>query len=149
YIPRPPPNSLGIEPCYGDALSIFLPSKVSCAKFSPMKSLIHHWLASAGIACALFPVSVCAFAHTTATSASDYPNLERSLVALGQKTGGKIGVALTHIESGRSANLNADEPLPLFSVVKLPLSVVVLRKVETGGISLDQPLTITADEISS
>jgi beta-lactamase class A len=59
---------------------------------------------------------------------------------------GKIGVSVVHVESGRRVTVGGQQWLPLQSVFKLPLAVVVLREVQAGQVSLDQMLTVTATD---
>jgi len=58
-----------------------------------------------------------------------------------------VGVAVVHVESGGEAAFQAEKQLPLYSVFKLPLAVVVLREVEAGRLRLDQKVRVTPEEI--
>jgi beta-lactamase class A len=51
-----------------------------------------------------------------------------------------------HVESGRSVMVGGQQSLPLQSVFKLPLAVAVLRDVQGGHVSLDQTLTVRAED---
>jgi beta-lactamase class A len=62
------------------------------------------------------------------------------------RAGGRCGVAVTHVESGRSAAFEGDTPLPLYSVFKLPLAVEVLKGVEEGRLRLDQEVHVEPGE---
>ncbi len=65
---------------------------------------------------------------------------------LSEKSGGQVGVAVIHVESGRSVAFNGTSPLPLFSVFKLPLAVAVLKDVEEGKLRLDQKIRVAPEE---
>jgi beta-lactamase class A len=64
------------------------------------------------------------------------------------RAGGECGVAVTHVESGRSASFEGERSLPLYSVFKLPLAVAVLKDVEEGKLSLDQKVRVEPGEVS-
>ena len=68
--------------------------------------------------------------------------------ALSEKSGGQVGVAVIHVETGRSVAFNGASPLPLFSVFKLPLAVAVLKDVEEGKLKLDQKVRVTPEEVA-
>lgn len=63
-------------------------------------------------------------------------------------TGGRVGFHLRHLESGRTVGHNAAEPFFMASVTKLPISVVVLRRVEQGRVRLDDTVTLGVGEMS-
>jgi beta-lactamase class A len=63
-----------------------------------------------------------------------------------EKAGGRCGVAVTHVETGRGAAFAGDTPLPLYSVFKLPLAVEVLKAVEEGRLRLDQKVRVEPAE---
>jgi beta-lactamase class A len=62
------------------------------------------------------------------------------------RAGGRCGVAVTHVETGRGAAFEGDAPLPLYSVFKLPLAVEVLKQVEAGRLQLDQKVRVEPEE---
>jgi beta-lactamase class A len=80
-------------------------------------------------------------ARTTAGPAS------AELIRLSRSVGGTVGIAAVHVESGRTVEVNGGRPLPLYSVFKLPLAVVILKDVEDGRLRLDQKLRITPAEV--
>jgi beta-lactamase class A len=73
--------------------------------------------------------------------------LAERLRALCDRAGGDVGVAVTHVETGRSAEVQGSKRLPLFSVFKLPLAVAVLKDVEEGRLRLDQKVRVTPAEV--
>lgn len=73
--------------------------------------------------------------------------LAQRLRALSQPAGGTVGIAAVHVESGRTVEVQGRKPLPLFSVFKLPLAVVVLKSVEEGRLRLDQKVRVTKAEV--
>jgi beta-lactamase class A len=62
--------------------------------------------------------------------------------------GGVAGVAVTHVETGRSVAVEGSTPLPLYSVFKLPLAVTVLKEAEENRLRLDQKVRVTPEEVS-
>jgi beta-lactamase class A len=67
---------------------------------------------------------------------------------LSERAGGEVGVAVIHVESGRSVAFKGTNALPLFSVFKLPLAVAVLKEVEDGRLRLDQKVRVTPEEVA-
>ena len=53
-------------------------------------------------------------------------------------SGGVLGIAAIHLESGRTFFHNADEPYPLASTYKVPIAVQALTLVEQGKLDLDR-----------
>jgi beta-lactamase class A len=72
--------------------------------------------------------------------------LKARLAELVANAGGKVSVSVVHVESKRSVTVGAQQWLPLQSVFKLPLAVAVLREVQAGQVSLDQVLTVRAED---
>ena len=81
-------------------------------------------------------------------TASRAPDLEQRLASITQSCGGRVGVAAVHVESAQTASLAGDQALPLYSVVKLPLAVVVLKEVERGILDLDQRVTVRREDVA-
>jgi beta-lactamase class A len=83
-------------------------------------------------------------------SASSMPaadaELAARLKAICVRAGGRCGVAVTHVETGRSVAVEGDTRLPLYSVFKLPLAVTVLKEVEEGRLQLDQKIRVEPEE---
>ncbi|HEX8721076.1 MAG TPA: class A beta-lactamase [Pyrinomonadaceae bacterium] len=72
--------------------------------------------------------------------------LTRRLAEVCGRVGGDCAVAVTHVETGRTASVAGDRPMPLYSVFKLPLAVAVLKGVEEGGLRLDQQVHVEPAE---
>jgi beta-lactamase class A len=87
-----------------------------------------RWLARGG----LFSI----FLFLAATGSATEEILERELRRLGPLSGGVMGVAAVHLESGRKAFLNADEPFPMASTYKIPIAVELLHRVDEGKLDL-------------
>jgi len=72
--------------------------------------------------------------------------LSARLKEICEKSGGRCGVAVVHVETGRGAAFEGDRPLPLYSVFKLPLAIEVLKEVEEGRLSLDRKVKVEPEE---
>jgi beta-lactamase class A len=61
---------------------------------------------------------------------------------------GTLGVAILDLQTGRMHGINAEKPMPMQSVFKLPLGIFVFHKAAEGAFSLDEKVTLTEDDIS-
>lgn len=75
-------------------------------------------------------------------------DLQQALARITERCGERVGVAAVHIESGRKVSIAGDQALPLYSVVKLPLAVVVLKEVESGKLKLEQEVTVRREDVA-
>ncbi|MCA1576918.1 MAG: class A beta-lactamase [Acidobacteria bacterium] len=73
--------------------------------------------------------------------------LERRLKTISDGAQGTVGLAVVHIETGRTISINGNSQLPLYSVFKLPLAVAVLKDVQQNRLRLDQKVHVTPAEI--
>lgn len=64
--------------------------------------------------------------------------LDRELARIEPLSGGTLGIAAMHIESGRTVFYKADEQYPLASTYKVPIAVQNLTQVEQGKLDLDK-----------
>ena len=79
---------------------------------------------------------------------SSQRDLQQALMRVAERCGGRVGIAAVHIESGRKVSIGADKSLPLYSVVKLPLAVAVLKEVESGKLKLEQEVTVRREDVA-
>jgi beta-lactamase class A len=75
-------------------------------------------------------------------------SLAAALAALGERANARVGVSVVHVESGQEVAVGGDTSLPLYSVFKLPLAVVVLKYVERGQLRLDQEAIVDAGDVA-
>ncbi len=68
--------------------------------------------------------------------------LEARLQAIVSGAPGRYSIAAKHLGNGSTARVNSDASIPLLSVVKLPVAVVVLDGVDHGRWSLSTPITL-------
>jgi beta-lactamase class A len=87
-------------------------------------------------------------ARTQKPANSAEAELSERLRKLSVRAGGTVGVAVTHVETGRTVEVQGASPLPLYSVFKLPLAIAVLKDVEENRLRLDQKVLVTLAEVS-
>src|SRR5688500_5829692 len=85
--------------------------------------------------------------RVAATPPDRYPEhpdvvLEEQLKAITSGATGRCGVVAKHLGNGAIARVNPDEPIPLLSVVKLPVAIVVLDGVDQGRWTLSTPISL-------
>jgi beta-lactamase class A len=103
----------------------------------------------------LFSALASACAKSTpsvATASQNQPNsvqpeLERRLQTICDGAQGTVGLSIVHIESGKTISINGKSQLPLYSVVKLPLAIAVLKDVEENRLRLNQKIHVIPAEI--
>ena len=74
--------------------------------------------------------------------------LAERLRTLCNRAGSAVGVAVTHVETGRIVSIEGMRPLPLYSVFKLPLAISVLKDVEENRLRLDQKVRVTIADVA-
>ena len=85
--------------------------------------------------------------RVTKTPTDRYPEhpdvaLEAELRAITSRVPARCGIVAKNLRNGSIARVGPDERIPLLSVVKLPLAIVVLDAVDHGRWSLDTPITL-------
>ena len=70
------------------------------------------------------------------------------IAALGQGFDGRVGIAAKSLDDGWSTGWNAGELYPQQSVSKLWVAITALDAVDKGKLSLDQPVTLTRDDLT-
>jgi beta-lactamase class A len=74
--------------------------------------------------------------------------LTQQLKKLCDDAGGDVGMAIVHIETGRTLSIDGAKRMPLYSVFKLPLAVAVLKDVEEKRLQLDQKVRVTPADVA-
>lgn len=82
------------------------------------------------------------FAASAAQADTSLAVLRREIARIAAESGGTVGVAAVHLESGERVSLNGGERFPMQSVYKLPIALLVLRRVDEGRLRLDQRVPI-------
>lgn len=73
--------------------------------------------------------------------------LERELARIAAESGGTMGIAVIHVESGEHASLNGTTRFPMQSVYKFPIGAALLSRVEEGKVALDQKVPVRAADL--
>ena len=73
--------------------------------------------------------------------------LEAELTRLSTIAGGKVGIGIHHLESGRQLYLNADEPFPMASTFKVPVAYQLFTLVDQGKVRLDSMVTVQPQDL--
>ncbi len=74
--------------------------------------------------------------------------LEARLAPLAKVHKGKVAVAVKHLGTGESYFLNADEPMPTASLIKLAVMIEVYQQVAEGKVKLTDSVTLRdADKV--
>ncbi len=74
--------------------------------------------------------------------------LEEEFARLAHVSGGTMGVAAVHIETGRAAYLNPDDAFPMASTFKVPVAVALLEKVDHRRLSLQKMVRLHPGDLS-
>ncbi|MDH3269987.1 MAG: class A beta-lactamase [Gemmatimonadota bacterium] len=62
-------------------------------------------------------------------------------------SGGSMGVAAIHLETGRAVYLHADEPFPMASTYKVPIAVQLMTRVDRGELSLSDMIEVHPEDL--
>ena len=73
--------------------------------------------------------------------------LESEITRLSTISGGKVGVGIIHLETGRELFVNGAEPYPMASTVKVPIAVELLTRVQAGTVRLDSMITVRPNDL--
>ena len=98
-------------------------------------------------------VAACAFgvsAGAQGVASLADPGLSRLEVQIGELaklSGGSVGVAVVHLESGRAVYLNRKTAFPMASTVKVPIAVRLLTQVDRGELRLDSMIVVRPGDL--
>jgi beta-lactamase class A len=91
-----------------------------------------------------------AMAWPAAAQVAQDPNLgrlERELARLERISGGRMGVAAVHLETGRAVYLNRSERFPMASSYKVPIAVQLLTRVDRNELRLDSMIVLQRGDL--
>lgn len=74
------------------------------------------------------------------------PSLVDRLGPLAKAHQGKVAIAVKHLTTGETFTLNADEPLPTASLIKLPIMVEVYQQAADSKVKLTDPVVLTESD---
>ncbi len=89
-----------------------------------------------------------AVATPPARPTPDRAALLEALRRVEAESGGELGFAVLHVESGERVSLHGDRPYFMASVTKLPVSLAALRAVQAGRVRLDDTVTVERTHLS-
>jgi D-alanyl-D-alanine carboxypeptidase (penicillin-binding protein 5/6)/beta-lactamase class A len=70
------------------------------------------------------------------------PTLEERLAPLAKAHKGKVAIAVKHLDTGESYYLNADEPMPTASLIKVAVMIEVYQQADEGKFKLTDKVTL-------
>lgn len=73
--------------------------------------------------------------------------LEAEMKRVAAVGGGVVGATAIHVESGRTASLNATDAFPMASTFKVPIAVELLARVDQGKEKLDRMISLDAADL--
>jgi beta-lactamase class A len=80
-------------------------------------------------------------------AAAGGPAVAQKLVKAGKASGGEMGCAAIHIETGRCITLKSSERFPMASTYKLPIAIQLLTLVDEGTEQLDHIIKLEPKDI--
>ena len=83
----------------------------------------------------------------SAIAAGSADSLEDALQPLIDAHEGIVAATVRHLDTGVGFAVRADRPMPLASLVKLPVMVAAYAAAHSGDIALDGPVTLAADDL--
>ncbi|MDH5826879.1 class A beta-lactamase, subclass A2 [Sphingobacterium faecium] len=80
--------------------------------------------------------------------AQSMDSLRTNLEKIVQSKDALIGIAITGIDKQDTLGVNADHHLPMQSVFKVPIAIVMLSEIDKGNFELDQEIKITKKDMT-
>jgi beta-lactamase class A len=75
------------------------------------------------------------------------PSLEERLAPLAKAHHGKVAIAVKHLRTGETYFLNADEPMPTASLIKLAVMIEVYQQAAEGKVKLTDRVTLRQEDM--
>lgn len=98
-----------------------------------------------GGACVWAPVLLVPMALARAADVED--SLRDAIQPLLAAHEGVVAAAVRHLETGKGFSSSADRPMPLASLVKVPVMVAAYAAAHDGRLALDEPATFAAADV--
>lgn len=80
--------------------------------------------------------------------AQSMDSLRTNLEKIVQSKDALVGIAITGIDKQDTLGVNADHHLPMQSVFKVPIAIVMLSEIDKGNFELDQEIKITKKDMT-
>jgi beta-lactamase class A len=81
------------------------------------------------------------FFSTSCLAQKTDKKLEREIKSMMEGFQGDIGIYVRNLQNGKTVSINADTVFPTASMIKIPILIGTMKKIEEGTISLNQELT--------
>jgi beta-lactamase class A len=88
-----------------------------------------------------------AAAPSAASTDSGLERLRAAIQQVVEGTDGEMGVAIKHLETGQTLDVNGAEAYPMASTFKLAVLVELFNQVDMGKISLDETMSLERDDL--
>lgn len=75
-------------------------------------------------------------------------DLTERLRAISSRANGAVGVAVIHVETGRTVSIDGAKQFPLYSVFKLPVAITVLKLAEEKRLQLEKKIRVTPADVA-
>ena len=72
--------------------------------------------------------------------------LERRLTTLARSVAAEWGIYVRFLDTGEEIAIDADRPMDTMSLIKVPILVALMRRVDRGEVSLDERITLSDDD---
>ena len=84
----------------------------------------------------------CIFSQTKSTA-----RLREQIEQISRTAKGRVGVAITLLETGEFVSLNGKDHFPMQSVYKFPIAMAVLHQVDEGTLKLEQTVSVEKSDL--
>jgi beta-lactamase class A len=74
-------------------------------------------------------------------------DLNKRMYEIAGSSQGRVGAAVSLLESGKTVEINGNERFPMQSVYKLPIAMAVLDRVDRGSLKLEQKVKVEKSEL--
>src|SRR5690348_16156671 len=84
----------------------------------------------------------------TAAAAKDLFTLKTALGSVAQSWQAQCAFGYIHVETGDTFSYNGSEHKPMQSTVKFQLEIMVIQRIDSGKLKLDQVIPISKEEMA-
>lgn len=111
-----------------------------------------HWLVNAIPLLALLLLPSCESAgrgeEAVATEACSRDSLTVALDTIAARSGGRMSLSFVDVAADERFDVRGDQPIFMASVMKLPLAVQILARVDAGELRLSDTVRVTREQLS-
>jgi beta-lactamase class A len=88
----------------------------------------------------LLCISICIWSASSTKAQKEDKDLKSKLLELTKEVDGDVGIYVRHLKTGKTVAINADTIFPTASMIKVPLTIGVFNKIESGELAYDSLL---------